>query len=372
MLTHLQYTAEPKIGICPISTVISCMAATWRRGLCMMPLCDGNRSTDLRTTPRTPRTPLRKQITTHACMRDPTLTVDIPKSPMQFLPLTVAPQGNPASYKDLPTPSGEPFQIVPPDLSGPCEGTCTAFLRASSGAEAGMQLLLVTVWAGGEQVGLLFGCSEEWFAAERSVEERLKALQAAYANVPSVWLQECAEAMASGSQRARTVSFVTCSKLGSGRAVLLGDAAHALSPNVAAGCNAALQDAAVLADSIQAVGRDLDRVADQFTADRLHDVQAITRISRQIDDVLCYGFHGDLQRTLRGVPITTTLILSALPAESAWPSFLRPPGSFTSMMQTSKSFSKVDADAQQLFQRLMAALAAPLLLLGAAAMAALT
>ena len=71
----------------------------------------------------------------------------------------------------------------------------------------------------------------------------------------------------------RTVTFVTCSKLGSGRAVLLGDAAHALSPNIAAGCNAALQDAAVLADSVKAVGGDVDRVADRFTADRLQDVQ---------------------------------------------------------------------------------------------------
>ena len=49
-------------------------------------------------------------------------------------------------------------------------------------------------------------------------------------------------------------------------------------------------------------------------------VQAVTKISREIDDVLCYSFHGDLQRTLRGVPITATLILSALPKDSAWPS----------------------------------------------------
>lgn len=75
--------------------------------------------------------------------------------------------------------------------------------------------------------------------------------------------------------RCRTPKFVSCSKLGSGRAVLVGDAAHAVSPNVAAGCNAGLQDGAVLAEAVKAAGGDLDAVADLYSAARLEDAQVL-------------------------------------------------------------------------------------------------
>ena len=47
--------------------------------------------------------------------------------------------------------------------------------------------------------------------------------------------------------------MVQCSKLGSGRCVLIGDAAHNTPPAIGTGAASALQDTAVLADAVDAL-----------------------------------------------------------------------------------------------------------------------
>ena len=49
----------------------------------------------------------------------------------------------------------------------------------------------------------------------------------------------------------RTSKFVYCSKLGSGRCVLVGDAAHAVSPDIGAGASSAMADATLLVTCVQ-------------------------------------------------------------------------------------------------------------------------
>ena len=57
--------------------------------------------------------------------------------------------------------------------------------------------------------------------------------------------------------------------------VLLGDAAHAVSPATSNGMNSALEDAAVLARAVAAAGGDLAAAPQQYTALRLEDVRAL-------------------------------------------------------------------------------------------------
>lgn len=139
----------------------------------------------------------------HTCMQDPSFTVNIPEAHTSFLPLSFTPKGDPTTYSNLPTPSGSRMQITPPTVSDSGGATCTAYFPAGPNAEPGIQLLLLTIWAGGDAVGALFGASGEWFAAERPAPEWLAALEAAFPGVPSVWLQEAAETLAGGSLRVR-------------------------------------------------------------------------------------------------------------------------------------------------------------------------
>jgi 2-heptyl-3-hydroxy-4(1H)-quinolone synthase len=70
-----------------------------------------------------------------------------------------------------------------------------------------------------------------------------------------------------------------------GRVVLLGDAAHALTPNMGQGAGMAMEDAAVLGDELSAVARgdrSLDEALARYATRRQPRVETITRLSRQV------------------------------------------------------------------------------------------
>jgi 2-heptyl-3-hydroxy-4(1H)-quinolone synthase len=70
-----------------------------------------------------------------------------------------------------------------------------------------------------------------------------------------------------------------------GRVALLGDAAHALTPNMGQGAGMAMEDAAVLAEELSRAARGETAVEEALTsyvARRRHRVEAIVRLSRQI------------------------------------------------------------------------------------------
>lgn len=100
----------------------------------------------------------------------------------------------------------------------------------------------------------------------------------------------------------RSPTFVTCSKLASGRAVLLGDAAHAVSANVAVGCASALQDSQILSRACIAADGDVTAAAQRFDEDRLADAQTLTKASKGLDAVMNYKFHGGLLAVAAGLP----------------------------------------------------------------------
>lgn len=62
-------------------------------------------------------------------------------------------------------------------------------------------------------------------------------------------------------------------------ALLIGDAAHAVSPSLGQGCNAALEDVTVLNRLLNEYADNLDLVLEQFTKQRLADAHAVVELS---------------------------------------------------------------------------------------------
>ena len=72
------------------------------------------------------------------------------------------------------------------------------------------------------------------------------------------------------------VSTVTCARWSQGQVALLGDAAHAMAPNLGQGANSALVDAAVLLDSLRGAGS----VRDALVAYEARRKPRVTRVAR--------------------------------------------------------------------------------------------
>ena len=81
---------------------------------------------------------------------------------------------------------------------------------------------------------------------------------------------------------------MTCTKIASGRAVLIGDAAHAMSANLGMACSAALQDGEILSRACVATAGDVAAATARYNSARLSNVQALTRLTRALDGVYNY------------------------------------------------------------------------------------
>jgi kynurenine 3-monooxygenase len=76
------------------------------------------------------------------------------------------------------------------------------------------------------------------------------------------------------------VNMVKCDRLHSGeRILLIGDAAHAVSPSIGQGCNSSLQDVQVFMHLLEEQGGDWSSTLPAFTQKRLPDVHALRELS---------------------------------------------------------------------------------------------
>ena len=115
---------------------------------------------------------------------------------------------------------------------------------------------------------------------------------------------------------------MTCSKLTSGRAVLIGDAAHSVSPNIGMGCSAAMQDSEVLSRACIAAGGDVEASAARFNTDRLANAHALTLVSQRVDTVSTYQYHNNLAGVVAALPYKIAQSAARIPASIPVPGAL--------------------------------------------------
>ncbi|GBF90974.1 hypothetical protein Rsub_03829 [Raphidocelis subcapitata] len=120
-------------------------------------------------------------------------------------------------------------------------------------------------------------------------------LPAAYPSLPAGWADNI-EAQAASRAPSSFSKLIACSALHGPRAVLVGDAGHAMTSALGQGCNTALESASVLASQLDATAGDLDKLPAAFTAARLPDAAAVQKLEWMA--VLC------LPGSVYGNPIT--------------------------------------------------------------------
>lgn len=116
-----------------------------------------------------------------------------------------------------------------------------------------------------------------------------------------------------GMYACRTLRFITCSKLASGRALLVGDAAHAMSPNLGMGCNISLQDTLVIDEAIAAAGGDAAAIAQWYSDARRSNAHAVVRISERLDAAMTFKHHRSVLRAALGWPLSLTVGMNYVP-----------------------------------------------------------
>ena len=64
--------------------------------------------------------------------------------------------------------------------------------------------------------------------------------------------------------------------------MLLGDAAHTMTPVLAQGCNSGLEDAKLFSEMLQRCSGDIDRLLPAYTAARLPEITALVNINELV------------------------------------------------------------------------------------------
>ena len=115
-------------------------------------------------------------------------------------------------------------------------------------------------------------------ASFETAEAVLAYFQAACPSLGQLMTLEEADALR--QRPASTITTVRCDRMHVGdRALLIGDAVHAVSPAIGQGCNASLQDAMVFAQMLERYDDDWRQALPAFTAQRLPDVHALRELS---------------------------------------------------------------------------------------------
>lgn len=129
--------------------------------------------------------------------------------------------------------------------------------------------------------------------------------------------------------------MVFCNKLGVGRCVFIGDAAHAVSPQLGVGCTSGLADSALLAplaaklhsDTTRSNGQGNGKLASglgdlgaEWTKVRLRDARAYVRLSKSLNDFAYPHFHKNPFMLLRAAPDAVPMVLfkTRFPGRSAF------------------------------------------------------
>ena len=129
------------------------------------------------------------------------MRADLQRSAVAAACTRVESPGAPSAFAGLETPSGRPFIGAPADCNSGLEGTMSNFAQPSAAAAQEMVMCLVGVRHGGATVTVTLVAEAAWLRQEqpRPVKESQAVLEAAYPQVPQLWLQQAAEAIHGGN-----------------------------------------------------------------------------------------------------------------------------------------------------------------------------
>lgn len=124
---------------------------------------------------------------------------------------------------------------------------------------------------------LIFNADANPLEAFRTPEEILTYFQTHFPAVGQLMTHEEAEALL--HRPIARILTVRCDAFHGDRILLLGDAAHAVSPSIGQGCNASLQDIGILMQLLDRYHDDWSQVLPAFTQTRLPDAHALRDLS---------------------------------------------------------------------------------------------
>eukprot|EP00892_Ulva_mutabilis_P005928 jgi/Ulvmu1/3707/UM170_0013.1 len=277
--------------------------------------------------------------------QDASMHVKIRESFSGLVCTNVHTPGHPSTHSALTTPTGDPFESVPEGFDGPLSGCAISFITPSKDAPAVIGSAAVNVRHGGDEVSFTISGDAQWLREARPQAEMLTALETAYPHLPQRWLEDMAEHVHNNAldehPRIRCPTFITCSKMASGCAVILGDAAHSVSHNLGMGCNAALQDSEVLARACIAAGGDIAASARQYEEARLDNAHVLTRVSQRLDAISCFPYHKNILSAAAGFPYLLPHVLG-LGSSYNVPGFLRPDFRVGPMFSTTQDWTQIE------------------------------
>jgi len=137
-------------------------------------------------------------------------------------------------------------------------------------------------------VALLYGVNPDghahaFFGGKTKFFEDMKGNEADWIraclteNIPQDWQQGILQRIETMAI-AKTPTWTYVSKLNGPRTVLIGDAAHAVSPSTGFGCNMAVTDGTALSDALSAANGDVSLVPQKFHSLRYHTVRSYQQI----------------------------------------------------------------------------------------------
>eukprot|EP00879_Flechtneria_rotunda_P010233 GHRR01010699.1.p1 GENE.GHRR01010699.1~~GHRR01010699.1.p1 ORF type:complete len:574 (+),score=201.61 GHRR01010699.1:88-1722(+) len=122
------------------------------------------------------------------------------------------------------------------------------------------------------------------FAELTTQQQYEQLIRNKFAGVPDDWVPAIAQQVVN-EKPSSAGKRIRCSRLDGPSILLLGDAAHAVTPVFGQGANSALESCEVLGSVLQQAGGQLDKVPQRFTAARLADMHALNEL-----DAKAYSF----------------------------------------------------------------------------------
>eukprot|EP00892_Ulva_mutabilis_P004316 jgi/Ulvmu1/2256/UM013_0103.1 len=267
---------------------------------------------------------------------DLTMMVELSDCPSLLVSVALSNQGDPTQWHKFTQADGRPFSRPMPDGVTRPTGAWTYSFHPAPPADKDAIVLNICAGRAARDMTASLVVSPRWLARQKDRDQILQWMHGAFPQAPTVWIDEVADAVERAIQGDRSAirqhKYLKTNKLGVGRAVLVGDAGHSMSPHLGMGCNTALMDGPALAAAVTAVDGDVARVSAAFTAARLPTVAALVRMTKDQAMRVTFDMHRNVWELLRALPFSFGVYMGFLRRKKHIPGFLLPRTTLVSLM----------------------------------------